>query len=149
MTANVTAIAGLSFAVSDGVGDIHTPAHGLFVRDTRHLSRLELLLDGAPMQELGSGSPTSDVVRFRGFARPADAHGAIDAPLEVGRVRRLGENGLTEEIALQAWAAAPFTVEVRMRAATDLVDIFQARQFDGGPSVVHLCPFPTSSSRST
>jgi glycogen debranching enzyme len=134
MTADVTAIAGLSFAVSDGVGDIRTPAHGLFVRDTRHLSGLELLLDGAPMQELGSGSPTPAVARFRGFARPADARGAIDAPLEVERIRRLGENGLREEITLHAWAAAPFTVEVRIRAATDLVDIFQARQFEGGPS---------------
>ncbi len=135
LTSDVTAIAGLSFAVSDGVGDITTTAHGLFVRDTRHLSRLELLVDGTALHELGCGVPTPDVVRFLGFARPADAHGAIDAPLEVERLRRLSENGLRDEITLQAWAAAPFTVEVRIRAATDLVDIFQARQFDGGSSV--------------
>ena len=43
----LTILEGDTFCMSDAVGDITEHTHGLFANDTRMLSRLRLLVDGA------------------------------------------------------------------------------------------------------
>jgi glycogen debranching enzyme len=130
MTAQITTIAGLSFAVSDGVGDVTDDGHGVFVRDTRHLSRFELLVDGVAADELGAHVDPPDLAHFRCCARPEGAIEAVDPPLEVARVRQMAVNGFTEHITLNSWGVAPFELSVAMRLDADLRDIFEVRSFD-------------------
>ena len=52
----VTLIDGLTFAISDALGDICGDADGLIADDTRHLSRLAVRVDGAPPRSLGRPS---------------------------------------------------------------------------------------------
>ena len=60
----ITTIAGLTFAISDELGDVGPGAFGLIAGDTRHLSRLQVLVDGQPLMRLGAG-----LVATVGFAR--------------------------------------------------------------------------------
>jgi len=55
----VTLVDESTFAISERTGDIVAgSAQGLFFRDTRLVSRLELRLDGAPLEPLASFSPS-------------------------------------------------------------------------------------------
>src|SRR5207237_4056694 len=90
----ITTIAGLTFAISDELGDVGPGAFGLIAGDTRHLSRLQVLVDGQPLMRLGAGLVATDAARFRAYA-VVPGRGP-DPPLEVERVRRVPPAGLRE-----------------------------------------------------
>ncbi|MDP8987735.1 MAG: hypothetical protein M3N11_05235, partial [Actinomycetota bacterium] len=51
----VTLVEGSTFCISGGAGDIEAGmTHGLFFRDTRFVSCLELRLNGRPLEPLSS-----------------------------------------------------------------------------------------------
>jgi hypothetical protein len=65
----VSVVSHLAYCVSDAAGDVEG-AHGLFFRDTRHLSRLVLLVGGerlAPRSSLVRGSAGEFEVEHREF----------------------------------------------------------------------------------
>ena len=122
----VTAIAGLTFAISDELGDIGSGPAGLILHDTRHLSRLQLRIEGERPKQLGAAIISADTVRFRGYWIIRDHH--LDAPLEVERSRRVVPDGMNEEIVLQWWPPEPADLTVSLAVDCDFADIFEVRR---------------------
>jgi glycogen debranching enzyme len=122
----VTVISGLTFAISDERGDLHGAHGGLIAADVRHVSLLELRIDGEPLQPLGAGVGTPDAVRFRFYVtRPGTGP---DATIEVERSRRVSAGAMHEEVTITSWDAAPVELRVTLRADADFADIFEVRQ---------------------
>ena len=129
----LTLIDGLTFAISDAGGDIGSGLDGLIADDTRHLSHLALLVEGAPVHPLGTALLAPGAARFRGYVAPG--RGYPDAPLEVDRQRHVTAGRLTDDITLSWWAAGPCVVTVRVEVAADFLDIFQIRGLETGPAM--------------
>ena len=73
---------GDTFAVLDTSGDIAAASGGsagLFNHDTRYLSRLELLVNGAHPLLLGSNLPSALFREFNWFSRRSDRRGPRDS----------------------------------------------------------------------
>lgn len=130
-SATLTLIDGLTFAISDALGDIGGGADGFIADDTRHLSRLLVRIDGAPLRPLGAVQLDSSTARFRGFGPPRPEH--ADQPLEVERRRRVVADGLEDELILRWWAESPCQVCVQVDLDADFVDIFAIRGLITGP----------------
>lgn len=122
----ITAIEGLTFAISDERGDIGDGPQGLIAYDTRHLSRLALTVNGAPLNHLGAGLLSSDTARFRGYP-PLSGHGP-DAPVEVARQRRVRDRGMDEDFLFTSWCADAIDLDVCLDVACDFADIFEVRR---------------------
>lgn len=91
----VTLIEGSTFCVSEPGGDIRPDRpQGLFVRDTRVLSRWELTIDGLPAQPLTVQSAGPYSAAFIGRMPPRA--GRADSTMLVVRRRYVGE-GMREE----------------------------------------------------
>lgn len=129
-SATVTLIDGLTFAISDALGDIGGHADGLISDDTRHLSRLAVRVDGAPLRPLGAAQLTPSTARFRGVvsARP----GEMEQSLEVERRRRVAAGALEDELVLRWWAEPPREVPVVVEVDADFADIFAVRGMSTG-----------------
>lgn len=121
----ITLIDGLTFAISDVLGDIGGGADGLIADDTRHLSRLRVSVDGAPLRSLGATQLAPSTARFRAFV--SHEHGRADPTLDVERQRTVVPGGLEDELILNLWQAEPRTVAVRLEVDADFVDIFGIR----------------------
>src|SRR5262249_2448931 len=128
-----TAISGLTFVISDEVGDIRDGTTGLIAGDTRHLSELRLTVAGQPLQHLGSGLLQPSLAQFRGQSR-AIPHRLPDAPLESQRLRRVSTSGFTDEMTLMWWEAEDAEVEVSLVVDADFADIFEVRQGRADPA---------------
>ncbi len=115
----------MTFAISNVLGDIGGDADGLIADDTRHLSRLVVSVDGAPLRTLGAAQLAPSTARFRGFVFPD--HGRADPTLDVERKRTVVPGGLEDELILTLWQAVPRTVSVRLEVDADFVDIFGIR----------------------
>ena len=126
----ITLIDGLTFAISDALGDIEGGSSGLIADDTRHLSRLRLSVDDDPVRALGAAQLSPSTARFRGFAVPEA--GRADPSLEIERRRRVGADGLEDEVILRWWAGAPRRVSVGIDLDADFSDIFAIRGMDTG-----------------
>lgn len=140
----LTLIDGLTFAISDSSGDIGGGLDGLIAEDTRHLSRLAVLVEGAPVRPLGAALLAPGSARFRGFVAPG--RGYPDAPLEIDRRRRVVAGGLEDELVLHWWAETPCQVSVVVDVEADFADIFQIRGVETGPGTIGVTAhaLPTS-----
>ena len=121
----LTAIAGLTFVISDELGNIGPGPFGLIVRDTRHLSLYELSINGSIVERLGASLVSADEARFHGFVA-YDGH--PDAPLEIERRRRVVDGGFDEDIWLRWWSDAPAGATVSLVVESDFADIFEVRR---------------------
>jgi glycogen debranching enzyme len=128
----LTLIDGLTFAISDAGGDIGGGLDGLIADDTRHLSRLALRVEGAPVHPLGAALLSPGAARFRSYVAPGRRY--PDAPLEVDRQRHVTAGRLSDDITLSWWAARPRVVIVGLEVAADFLDIFQIRGLETGPT---------------
>ena len=137
----LTILEGDTFCMSDAMGDITDLTHGLFANDTRMLSRLRLLVDGAPPLLL-----TSKAVEY--FTA---AHYARNAPTEhldadtvsVSRERFIGAAGLTERIALRNEGMGTIGFPVEIELGSDFADILSVKSYDfsfGDPEHAALLP---------
>ncbi len=143
-TGTLTLIDGLTFAISNASGDIEGGLDGLIADDTRHLSRLAVRVEGAPVRHLGAALLAPGSARFRGIVAPV--HGFPDAPLEVDRRRRVSAGVLGDDLVLSWWAESPRDVSVRIEVGADFADIFQIRQLETDPATtpahMHAEPMP-------
>src|SRR5918992_6048192 len=117
---SVSVVSPGAYAVSDGRGDFDGSAGpGLFYRDTRHLSRFVLRVDGEAPIPLG--------VRVRGseaeFVLSAGAGG-----IRVVRRRALG-GGMEEEILLTNHAREAVEARVELGCAAGFRDVFDVRGY--------------------
>ncbi len=121
----ITLIDGLTFAISNALGDIVGDSDGLIADDTRHLSCMRVSIDGAPLRPLGAAQLAPSTARFRGFVSPLPGH--ADPSLEVERRRTVVSGGLEDELVLRWWSASPCEVAVSLELDADFVDIFGIR----------------------
>jgi glycogen debranching enzyme len=129
----LTLIDGLTFAISEVSGDICGGLEGLITDDTRHLSRLAVRVEGAPVHHLGTALLAPGAAHFRGYVAPGK--GYPDAPLEVNRQRHVRPGRLADDLILNWWAASPCVATVRVEVAADFLDIFEIRGLETGPTI--------------
>ncbi|MGH3898855.1 MAG: amylo-alpha-1,6-glucosidase [Pseudonocardiaceae bacterium] len=125
-TGTVTLVEGITFCISGQVGDIHSgDGQGLFFRDTRFLSRWELAIDGAPVEQLAVHRPAPYTATFIGRRPPQP--GLADSTLLVVRRRYVG-NGMREDITMRNLGSEPTAVRVTLSVYTDFAGLFEVKQ---------------------
>jgi glycogen debranching enzyme len=127
---SVTLVDESTFAISDQAGDIvagHT--HGLFVRDTRILSRLELRIDGERLEALAAVSTDPFTSTFVSRCYPAP--GRADSTLMVFRTRYVGQ-GMREDIELRNFAEEPTVCVVEGFIDADFANLFAVKEGRAG-----------------
>jgi glycogen debranching enzyme len=119
----VTVMEGTSFCISAGTGDV-IPGRisGLFVRDTRVLSRWEVVVDGSTVRPLTSAVDPPFSARFIGTVGFADASHVL-----VVRARHVGE-GMREDLELHNPGHRPRSVELELRVEADFADLFDVKE---------------------
>jgi glycogen debranching enzyme len=123
-----------TFAVFDSHGDIGATAggaDGLFDRDTRYLSHLELLINGTQPLLLGS-SVRDDNLNLQVDLTNPDIYvdDCIALPkdtLHIARAIYLHEGSLHERIAVSNHGAQPLAITLSLAFASDFADIFEVR----------------------
>jgi glycogen debranching enzyme len=124
--ATVTLVDESTFVISNSVGDlVPGGAHGLFVRDTRILSRLELVLDGSRPEPLSVATqdPFSAVFVARGPA----AAGRAEPTLLLLRARHVGR-GMREELTLRNYGTEPTFCRLELFVGADFADLFAVKE---------------------
>jgi len=127
---SVTLVDESTFAISDRAGDIVPGgAHGLFVRDTRVLSRLELRIDGRRLEGLAAVDldPFSAVFVSRGHP----AADRADSTLLVRRSRYVGR-GMREDLELRNYGSEPTACLVEGFIDADFADLFAVKEGRAG-----------------
>lgn len=136
---SVTLIDGTTFTISDDSGDISADAiQGLFVRDTRMVSRWELALNAKPVSTLTVQRTSPHSAIFLGRVPPKD--GLADSPVTVVRRRYVG-NGQREDISLRNSSPHPYACVLTLSVECDFADLFEVK--DGrapiaGPNSPHV-----------
>lgn len=132
--AYVMLVNGQAFCLCDEMGDISPdePARGLFVGDRRVLSRLELFVDGEPVESLGVDrrDPTFATHVGRNRPRPGGCE-----PLLVLRRREL-RLGLTERLEVRNLGTEDVHCRLSVAIEADYADLFAVKEgrvgLDGG-----------------
>ncbi|WP_353808323.1 amylo-alpha-1,6-glucosidase [Agromyces sp. SYSU T00194] len=123
---SVTVVEGSSFCLSSFNGDVRpNRVEGLFVRDTRLLSRWELLVDGSRVHGLAAVSADPYEVRFTG--RAATRPGQVEPTLIVERHRLVG-NGLREDIRVRNFASEAAAIDLQLMVDADFADVFEVKE---------------------
>ncbi len=121
----VTLVEGSTFCVAGRSADI-TPGRtqGLFFLDTRLVSRLELVVDGQPIEPLSVliEDPFSAV--HVGRRRPPP--GVSDVPVLVTRRRYVGR-GMRDEVTIHNYGPEPEEFQVELLADADFADLFAVK----------------------
>jgi glycogen debranching enzyme len=122
----VTLVEGQTFCLSGPGGDIVPDLpHGLFVLDTRVLSRWELRVNGHGLEPL-TAAPTSPFeATFVSRGHPAP--GRADADLVVFRLRSIG-SGLRERVAVRNYGLDPCPVVVEVACDADFAGLFEVKE---------------------
>jgi glycogen debranching enzyme len=128
MSANSVAILeGNTFVVSDRRGDVEgTPVdtQGLFVDDTRFLSRWVLTVNGKRPTVLS----TDDLEYFEAqfFLAPTSGTIYVDAELSLMRKRTVAR-GFVEALTVANHSQKPVDLEIRIEADADFADLFEVK----------------------
>jgi glycogen debranching enzyme len=121
----VTLIEGSTFCISEAGGDIVPDrSQGLFVRDTRMLSRWELTLDGIEPQPLSVQHAEPFAASFLGRIPPRT--GIADSTLLVIRRRYVGD-GMREDITLRNTSGRAMRFRLELTAEADFADLFEVK----------------------
>jgi glycogen debranching enzyme len=121
----VTLIEGSTFCISEPGGDIVPDrSQGLFVRDTRMLSRWELTIDGIEPQPLSVQQAEPYGAAFLGRMPPPA--GKADSTLLVIRRRYVGD-GMREDITLRNTSARARRFKLTLIAEADFADLFEVK----------------------
>jgi glycogen debranching enzyme len=122
----VTLIEGSAFCISEPGGDIAPgQPQGLFVRDTRVLSRWTLTVDGRTAEPLSVQQADPYVASFIGRLPPPPG-AAADATTLVTRHRYIGD-GMREDIAIRNTAREPAELELTLAVGADFADLFEVK----------------------
>lgn len=122
---SLTLVEGTTFCVSDSAGDIEpAAANGLFVRDTRVVSKWRLRIDGAPVEPLSSFArePFHGQLVGRGMVRA----GQPEATLVVERDRYVGA-GMREDLTIRNYGIDAVGIDVLLEIEADFADIFAVK----------------------
>ena len=126
----VTILEGATFCVSASNGDmIHGSAHGWFYRDTRALSRFNLLVNGGHLQPLDVYTRSSDQAIFLGRLRNPEGH---ESTLIVERDRTVGTE-LREVVTVRNYSNQATRCTLHMKLDSDFADLFDVKGGLAGP----------------
>ena len=121
----VTLIDGSTFCISERDGRVRAGhAQGLFVRDSRYLSRWELRLDGVLPEPLTTHGKEPFGATFVGRMPPQP--GLADSWLLV-LVHRFVGNGMREDIELRNLSREPVSCVVTLDVDADFADLFDVK----------------------
>jgi glycogen debranching enzyme len=122
----VTLVDESTFAISGGAGDISPgAAQGLFVRDTRILSRFEVLVDGMRTEPLAAVTDDPFSATFVSQCMPAPDR--ADSTLMVFRSRYVGQ-GMREDLAIRNFADEEAVCTVQVLLGSDFADLFAVKE---------------------
>jgi len=122
----VTLVDESTFAISGGAGDIASgAAQGLFFRDTRILSRFEVLVNGVPAEPLAAVNDDPFSATF--VSRNLPAPGRADSTLMVFRQRHVGQ-GMREELILRNFGDEATVCSVDVLVDADFADLFAVKE---------------------
>jgi hypothetical protein len=122
----LTLVEGSSFCISAANGDLQPEQpHGVFFEDTRILSRWLLTVDGEPLEPLTA--KTKEPYRALIIGRVRRSDGYTDSPLIVERLRELG-TGISEQVTVRNYSAAPADCTVSLHAEVDFADLFEVKE---------------------
>jgi glycogen debranching enzyme len=123
----VSVLEGNTFVVSRPNGDVDAgpgEPHGLFHRDTRHLSRWLLTVDAKPLDALSTDDTKSFSASF--FLVPGTGSEYTDATMSVIRRRVVGD-GFFEELTVLNHSAEAIRPEISIAVAADFADLFEVK----------------------
>jgi glycogen debranching enzyme len=123
----VSVLEGNTFVVGRRNGDVDAgpgEPHGLFHRDTRHLSRWLLTIDGQSLGPLSTDDTKSFSAHF--FLVPGTGSEYTDASLSVIRRRVVGD-GFFEELTVLNHGTEPIRPEVVIEVGADFADLFEVK----------------------
>src|SRR5665213_1180593 len=125
-SADVTLVDESTFAISGRAGDI-TPgsAQGLFVLDTRVVSRFEILINGAPTEPLAAVADDPFSSTF--VSRSLPPAGRSDSTLMVFRSRYVGQ-GMREDVTIRNFGDEPSLCTVELFVDADFADLFAVKE---------------------
>jgi glycogen debranching enzyme len=118
---------GNTFVVSDRAGDMDatpTENHGLFLNDTRFLSRWVLTIDGIRPRLLTVDD--QNYFQVQCFLALTTGTVYVDSQLSVLR-RRTVTNGFKEELFLENHSRKSVDLEVRLSIGSDFADLFEVK----------------------
>jgi hypothetical protein len=122
----VTLVEGSSFCICTPAGYFGgSGPKGVFIRDTRILSRWDLRVDGELPDPLTAMVPAPYRGTFLG--RLSRRFGRTDTNLLVQRERRIG-NGLREDLVLRNPGAEPTTCTLTVAVEGDFADLFEVKE---------------------
>ena len=122
----VTLLEGTTFCICERSGDVRPgAAQGLFVRDTRLISRLELSINGHAPEGLAAQGREPFACTF--LSRMPPLPGLADSTLLVVRRRELNE-GMSEQITLRNMSNEPLPVTLRLGVGGDFADVFEVKE---------------------
>ncbi|MGH8901544.1 MAG: amylo-alpha-1,6-glucosidase [Egibacteraceae bacterium] len=121
----VTLVEGSSFAVAARTGDFEpgTP-QGLFFRDTRFLSQLQLTLDGKAPEALGVDVTEPFAATFVQRARRLSGRGGS---IVVLRQRYVGR-GMREDLIVRNYGPELVVCVLQLHVAVDFADLFEVKK---------------------
>jgi glycogen debranching enzyme len=123
----ISVLHGSTFVVSNRAGDIDAgPAqpHGFFFKDTRHLSRWTLTVNGVTPAVLSTDNIEYYFAQF--FLAPPTGTIYKDPSLSLRRQRLIGD-GFVEDITLMNHGSAPAPLVLRLEAGADFADLFEVK----------------------
>jgi glycogen debranching enzyme len=125
---------GHTFAVFDPRGDIvavRGSPDGIYHRDTRYLSRLELRLNDAPLLLLSSNVQEDNVVLTVDLTNPdpgeGQGHVLRGERIHVNRRRYLSNNCCYERLLVHNFDVVPHQLSLTIDFAADFADLFEVR----------------------
>ncbi|HUC36746.1 MAG TPA: glycogen debranching N-terminal domain-containing protein [Acidimicrobiales bacterium] len=122
----VTLVDESTFAISSQVGDmVATSAQGLFVRDTRILSRFELRVNATRPEVLAAVVDEPFSATFVSQVHPGP--GRADSTLMVFRFRYVGQ-GMREDLLIRNFGPEPTFCSVELFVDTDFADLFAVKE---------------------
>src|SRR5215469_4059876 len=124
----VSILDGNEFVVSNRQGDLEatpTDNHGLFLNDTRFLSRWVLTVNGRRPTLLSVDNTSYYRVQY--FLAVASGTVYIDSQLTVARQRSVG-GGFYEVLAIGNQGKTPLDLDVHIEAAADFADLFEVKE---------------------
>jgi glycogen debranching enzyme len=126
----VTLVDESTFTISGRIGDMMAgTAQGLFVRDTRILSRFEVLLNGDRPQPLAAVVEEPFSATF--VARTTPRAGRDSSSVMVFRSRHVGQ-GMREDITLRNFGDEPTFCSLEVFFDSDFADLFAVKEGRGG-----------------
>ncbi len=122
---NVTLVEGRCFCLSSSNGDIiYGRPEGLFLLDTRLISRFQLSIGGDFPEPLSTSPATPSITTFTSRARPAP--GLADSSLLISRSRYVGQ-GMREDIVIRNFSLDTISTSVLIDLQSDFADLFAVK----------------------